>query len=404
MAKHRKKEKICCRHYTWLLGQRDGVYYADGRANRPPLGRHSLGTRDRPDADRRLAELDLTMAARNGLVDPSAVRHGSGRVLALAQGRKFYEDHAGRPRVTGGIRASSRKRYRAVLDKFLAFAETLGLASWNQVTSAVLAKYASHLEREEYAYATQYLELTTIKQATSWLAANGHLPADHRVALSLKKPRGTGTYCWKPEEVRAMIEYCRARPELAWLARVITALTYTGVRISELASMRCSDVDTTAWVVTLKDDTSSGRKKGEARTLKGGRGRSFPVHDELRAVLESIPKSADGLVFHGPNGGKLKPDTVRNVLVRDVLGPLAGRFPTPEGEVGFADGRLHSFRHFFCSMCANGGVSLSAVMKWLGHRDSRMAQHYYHLHDGEARRQMDRLTLSGGFGDDDGGK
>lgn len=65
MSKPRKKEKIVCRYYTWLLGQRQGVWYADGRSNVPPLGRHSLGTRSPEEARQQLLHLDLTMAARH---------------------------------------------------------------------------------------------------------------------------------------------------------------------------------------------------------------------------------------------------------------------------------------------------------------------------------------------------
>lgn len=32
-------------------------------------------------------------------------------------------------------------------------------------------------------------------------------------------------------------------------------------------------------------------------------------------------------------------------------------------------------------------------MNWLGHRNSAMVRHYYHLHDDEACRHMQRLSL-----------
>ena len=50
--------------------------------------------------------------------------------------------------------------------------------------------------------------------------------------------------------------------------------------------------------------------------------------------LESIPKYRDGFVFHGPLGGRLKSDTIRNILVKQVIGPLKSRFPTATGEGG----------------------------------------------------------------------
>jgi integrase len=103
-------------------------------------------------------------------------------------------------------------------------------------------------------------------------------------------------------------------------------------------------------------------------------------------------------VFHGPLGGKLKPDTVRNVLTREVLAPLAETFPAVADAPGIAAGRLHSFRHFFCSMSANNGVPEQMLMAFLGHRDSEMIRHYYHMQQDEARKQMNKLPSLGPSG------
>ena len=397
MSRRCKKEKVACAYFTWLLGLRDEVWQADGRSNRPSLGRHSLGTADHQEARRLLVHLDLTMAVKHGLADPAALDVACQHELPLEEGRTLYMDFVGRARVAGGVRPSSRKRYRAVFDKFVAYAVAKGLTTWDRVTAQTLLGYAAYLEANGYAYRIQYLELTTLKQTVIWLVKKGHLAADRRIELPLGKAQGTDTYCWRPEEVRAMLEYYRGRPELAWLAGVLLALATTGLRISELSGLRWSDIDFDGGMIRLVDETSSGRRRGlqtgKARTLKSGRGRSFPIQEELLPALRDLHRDPDGSVFHGPRTGRLKPDVVRRVLIRDVLTPLAGRFSTPEGEVGFADGRLHSFRHFFCSLCANRGVSQRVVMRWLGHKDSRMVEHYYHLHDDEARRQMGRIKL-----------
>jgi integrase len=194
-----------------------------------------------------------------------------------------------------------------------------------------------------------------------------------------------------------MVRHCQAQQELAWLARVLVALVCTGLRISELASLRWSDVDWTANQIRLTDESRKARRHGNrpARQTKSGRSRSFPIHADLRAALEELTPAMDGLIFHGPHRGKLKPDTVRRALVRDVLAPLGPGFPTGPGETGFADGRLHSFRHFFCSRCAQSGVPEQVVKEWLGHRDSEMVRHYFHLHNEESQRQMRRLSFLG---------
>ena len=47
---------------------------------------------------------------------------------------------------------------------------------------------------------------------------------------------------------------------------------------------------------------------------------------------------------------------------------------------------------------AQAGVPEQVVMQWLGHRDSQMVRHYYHLHNDEVQRQMQRVTFVGGSG------
>lgn len=41
MPKARKKERIAAPHFIWLLGQRHGIFVADGRSDKTDLGRHS---------------------------------------------------------------------------------------------------------------------------------------------------------------------------------------------------------------------------------------------------------------------------------------------------------------------------------------------------------------------------
>jgi integrase len=45
-------------------------------------------------------------------------------------------------------------------------------------------------------------------------------------------------------------------------------------------------------------------------------------------------------------------------------------------------------------MAANNNVPEQTLKQWLGHRDSQMIRHYYHLHDEESKRQMDKIVLA----------
>ena len=187
-------------------------------------------------------------------------------------------------------------------------------------------------------------------------------------------------------------------PELLWLSHVLIALATTGLRISELAELRWTDVDMNEKLLKLTDESRQGtrERRQQARKLKGRRGRELPVHGELQRVLEQLPRQRDGRVFHGPKGGRLKPDTVLLTLKRDVIKPLLPRFPSTASQPGFKDGKVHSFRHYFCSLCADNGVPEPMLKNWLGHRDSKMVRRYYHSDRDAARSRLNQVDFLGG--------
>lgn len=402
MPKRRKYESVQCQFFSWRLIPRGGIWYADGRSNKSNRGRHSLGTSDRGEALQLLAKLDRQRAVKLGLAKPSLLSAAVSvdAPLPLDEGRQLYEKHIKRPLVAGGTKDSTQKRYRAVFDKFLPFAKNHGVETWNAVDIDVVHAYASHLDNDGYAGKTIRNELVTIGQAHRFLLAKKHLSGAEPLKLELKKVESERPHCYTREQISAMVKHCRANPELAWLEHVIVGLTTTGLRISELAGLKWGDIDLAAGHLKLTDESGRAIKKGDTkrrRQLKSGRSRCLPIYPDLATTLAALPR-IDAYVFHGPHGGRLKPDTVRRCLVRDVIEPLAEQFPSPEGEQGFADARLHSFRHYFASTCANSGVAELVTMEWLGHADSDMVRHYYHLHDQESRRQMNRLDLLGEAG------
>ncbi len=378
-----------CRYFEWRLYQRDGIYQADGRRNGQALGRFSLGVEEYTEAIEVLHELDLTQAIRQGLASEDDRRRRQCKQLLLAEGRSLYETHLNRPQAAGGVRKKTKGRYKAILDKFFAFCGEHRVSSWNSVNADLLQNYLALLETQGYAQATVYIEGNTIKQIVKFLIEQKHLPPECQVNLSLSKQRGTTTYCYTQGEVTAIIRWCEQDESLHWLRDIVIALVTTGLRISELASLRWSDLSNDLSMIELTDE--SGRQCEDRRTTKTGRSRTFPIHADLKAVLEAMPRSGRE-IFKGPRGGKLKPDTVLNILKRDVLRPLAEGL-SDGVTLRIDQGGVHSFRHYFCSVSASSGVPEQMVMRWLGHSSSEMVQRYYHLHDEEAKRQMSRLNF-----------
>jgi integrase len=195
--------------------------------------------------------------------------------------------------------------------------------------------------------------------------------------------------------VAAIVQHCEDDSRRHWLAYVIIALAHTGMRIGELAGLRWSDVNLTQNTIRVADERASQRKQkaGTARTTKGRRSRVIPLHATLKRTLLKLPRRDDGLVLHAFQGGKLLPRNVLQAFIDEVIEPLKEKFPAPAGEIGFEHGRLHSFRHFFCSQAFLGGASEGEIREWLGHADSKMVEHYRHLKNDDAQRKMDQIVF-----------
>jgi len=192
-----------------------------------------------------------------------------------------------------------------------------------------------------------------------------------------------------------MLDFCVERKELLWLNQVLFALAHLGLRISELATLRWSDVDLQQGFVRIADERSSKKRReaGTARTTKGKRSRVIPIHPSLETMLNGMERRLDGRVFRAAMGGVLRPDNARDMFIRQVIGPLSERFPTPPGEIGFEATRFHSLRHYFCSQCFLSGASEGEIREWMGHRDSKIVEHYRHLRREDATRKMGQVMF-----------
>jgi len=149
-----------------------------------------------------------------------------------------------------------------------------------------------------------------------------------------------------------------------WLKDVILFGVGTGLRLSEITSLRWRDVDFVSGFLTVRNH--------ETFKTKSGHERSIPlVGDALSTLIkrsESSSTSTDDWVFTNGKGTRL------------VSGYVSKRFKyyvrlakLPE-EIHF-----HTLRHTCASWLAQNGVSLLTIQKILGHSDFRDTLIYSHL-------------------------
>ena len=149
--------------------------------------------------------------------------------------------------------------------------------------------------------------------------------------------------------------------------------TFASLRFGELAALRRSDLDVDHCVVRVVRSTAQMNDGKlivqEPKSRAGRRTVAYPreIADEVRWHLERFAEpGADGLVFVGPLGGRLRRSNFRNIW----LVALA--------DAGLSGLHLHDLRHTGNTMAAATGASLRELMERMGHSSSRAALIYQH--------------------------
>ena len=113
-------------------------------------------------------------------------------------------------------------------------------------------------------------------------------------------------------------------------------------------------------VIHIRDEIFKKGLATERHLVKDRESRIVPIHPDLQSYLTGCGKTS-GYFLTGDQGRKLSYDHALDMFVNKIIKPLQEEFPAPENELGFKDGRYHSFRHFFVSECFDAGIPESDI-------------------------------------------
>ena len=185
----------------------------------------------------------------------------------------------------------------------------------------------------------------------------------------------------------------------------IALLRNTGMRVSELRTMRWRQVD------FLTREVKVGRAK-----TKSSEGRFIPLNEtayrtiqEWRGCFDNplpghfiFPSERYGL--SGEGGHKSGKVSVYDVDPEKPIGSWKVAWTACRKTAGVTC-RLHDFRHSFVSELAEAQVADSTLMALTGHMSKRMIEHYSHVRNHAKRKAVAVFDtgisplLNGGMGD-----
>lgn len=211
-----------------------------------------------------------------------------------------------------------------------------------------------------------------IRQMCAYAAEHRYIPADPFASIKIKWGKDLFIEEAKPDEalvffkdeVPTMIKHCwnqyyagRCTQQIFTPLAIIFCF-YTGLRVSELAVLRFSDIHRSGVIVQRMLDDDG---KVVART-KGGKPRTVPLTSEARKVIDEIKRKRleSGLPIDGYIFAIEAPIRVYNRI--KVTIKIYCR------DLGFLERSIHDVRRTWISKLIDDNVPIKTVMEYAGHK------------------------------------
>lgn len=264
-------------------------------------------------------------------------------------------------RVERGLSPNTLEAYERDLKKLMRFAESRGRELVTIERADVLA-FIKDLREGGLEPQSLARTLVTVRNLYKFLILDGHI--HHDPTVNVESPRAWQTLpkFLTREEVDRLLEEPDVTTDEGIRDRAMTELLYaSGLRVSEMVSLKLSDVDFDAGLVTCFG--------------KGSKERRVPIG---RAAVEWIRRwmSARRHILGDRNEERLFVTTRGTPVTRQVY----WRRLVDYGERARL-GRItpHMLRHTFATHLLEHGADLRSVQMMLGHGDISTTQIYTHV-------------------------
>jgi site-specific recombinase XerD len=244
--------------------------------------------------------------------------------------------------------------------------------SWGQVSGKDIQRWMTWLlDRYSSAYASN--QYRALQQFFKWLATEDQLP-DPMAGLQPPRVPDKLVPVFTPEELARLEQACAGR---SFAQRrdtaIIAVFTATGIRLSELAGLRCSDVDLWQREITVRG------KGGKDRIVKIGHQAARSVDRYQRARSRHAQAWRPQLWLGAGNREPLTAAGIYQMIAR--RGRQCGLRVYP-----------HRFRHHFSHTWLDRGGPEGDLMELNGWTSPQMLRRYgASARSARARRTYDRI-------------
>ena len=265
--------------------------------------------------------------------------------------------------------ANTEISYQRDLRKLERYLEQQGVDRADQMTATNLNSYILYMEKNGFAPSTVSRSIASIKAFSHYLLVQGVLKED--ISQTLKSPRIEKKMpeILSIEEIDRLLAQPSGKNPKDVRDRAMLELLYaTGIRVSELISMKVSDVNMKLAYIVCRD---------------GDRERIIPFGQKARKALEQYLHTARGILLKGQDSDTLFTNCSGSPMSRQGFWKLIKSYARKAGIT--SEITPHTIRHSFAAHLVENGADLHAVQEMMGHSDISTTQIYVNLNANRVR-------------------
>ena len=250
--------------------------------------------------------------------------------------------------------------YKRDLAKLRQYLEEKGINDVKDITEEMLDSYIVYLEENQFAAATISRNVASIKAFYHYLTKEGIIESDISGGLKAPKIEKKMPEILTPEEVIWLLEQPKGDAPKEIRDKAMLELLYaTGIRVTELITLKVSDVNMQMGFIICRD---------------GNRERVIPFGAAAKKAMTNYLEKARNVMLLDLQSDILFVNCSGQPMSRQGFWKLIKYYAKKAGIE--ADITPHTLRHSFAAHLVENGADLRSVQEMLGHSDISTTQIY----------------------------
>lgn len=273
-------------------------------------------------------------------------------------------------RYTKNASASTVSSYQRDLQKLETYLTENGVCEVENITSTNLNSYVLYLEKQGLSSATVSRNVASMKAFFHYVCYKRRIATDPTESIKAPHIEKKMPDILTMEETIRLLEQPSANTPKSMRDRAMLELLYaTGIRVTELITLRLSDINLVLNYIICRDDEKE---------------RVIPFGDNAKMAVERYLKYGRGFLLKGEDSDFLFVNCSGTLMSRQGFWKLLKQYAVKAGiEVDITP---HTLRHSFAAHLVQNGADLKAVQEMMGHSDISTTQMYVNLNLERVRR------------------